>query len=147
MKHTRRSLMCLLLVLLLAAAALTGCAQQNETDPKTDTQALQSTEAAEKPEELGSGAVDFYLDVTLSETEARHFLIHTDAETVGAALNELNLVGGKDGLYNTVCGKTLDWNADHMYWAFYVDGAYASAGMDDTPVVAGSRYALTATAG
>lgn len=26
------------------------------------------------------------------------------------------------------------------YWAFYVNGAYASAGIDDTPVAAGSTY-------
>jgi cytoskeletal protein RodZ len=41
MKHFRRSILCLLLVLLLAAAALTGCAQTEPASteaPKTETQ-------------------------------------------------------------------------------------------------------------
>ena len=47
MKHTRRSLLCLLLVLLLAAAALTGCTQNEKTTeaPKTPAQTQAQTEA------------------------------------------------------------------------------------------------------
>ena len=50
-------------------------------------------------------------------------------------------------MYTTVCGKTLDWDADHMYWAFYIEGEYASTGLDDTPITQEAHYALTATEG
>lgn len=152
MKSTMKTMLCLLLALLLTAALLSGCAEKPASSADTQNGSVSAT-GAQTPdpdaglEELGEGNTEFYLDVTFSETESRHFRIHTDAETVGAALNALGLVGGRDGLYNTVCGKTLDWDADKMYWAFYVDGGYASAGLDDTPIVSGSRYALIATAG
>ena len=168
MKHHAKKLVCLLLVLLLAAAALTGCAQKpaSPTDaPKTDapkteaqTQAAPATTAAPadteaapadtgKPEELGEGAVVFYLDVTDRDNVTSSYAVHTDADTVGAALTNLDLISGENGLYDTVCGKTLDWNTDHMYWAFYIDGAFASTGLDETPIAPEGHYALTATAG
>ena len=164
MKHFNRSLVCLLLVLLLAAAALTGCAQnptasteapktQAQTEaPKTEAQTeAPATETAGRvgtqPQELGEGSTLFYLDVTDRDGVTSSYAIHTDAETVGTALVNLDMIEGENGMYNTVCDMTLDWNADHMYWAFYVDGEYATSGLDDTPITAESHYALTATKG
>ena len=168
MKLFRKQALCLLLVLLLAAAALTGCMQTEPASteapkteaPKTEaqTQAAPATTAAPadteaapavtgKPEELGEGAVVFYLDVTDRDNVTSSYAVHTDADTVGAALTNLDLISGENGLYDTVCGKTLDWNTDHMYWAFYIDGAFASTGLDETPIAPEGHYALTATAG
>ena len=164
MKHSRKTLVCLLLVLLLAAAALTGCTQnkpasteapkteaQTQAAPNTTTAAPADTEAVPadtgKPEELGEGATVFYLDVTDKDNVTSSYAIHTDADTVGAALANLDLIHGDNGLYDTVFGKTLDWNADHMYWAFYIDGEYAMTGLDETPIAPEGHYALTATAG
>ena len=164
MKHSRKTLVCLLLVLLLAAAALTGCTQNKPASteaPKTEaqTQAVPNTTAAApadteavpadtgKPEELGEGVTVFYLDVTDKDNVTSSYAIHTDADTVGAALANLDLIHGDNGLYDTVFGKTLDWNADHMYWAFYIDGEYAMTGLDETPIAPEGHYALTATAG
>ena len=157
MKYFSKRLACLLLVLLLAAAALTGCAQKTEASSeasKTEAQtqaAPQSTEAvpaeSKAPEELGEGSKVFRLDVTDREGVTSSYAIHTDAETVGAALSNLGLISGENGMYDTVFDKTLDWNADHMYWAFYVDGEYAATGLDETPIAEDALYALTATAG
>ena len=158
MKHFSKTLVCLLLVLLLAAAALTGCAQNNTASteaPKTEagteaTKTEAQTEAPQteaKPQELGEGSKLFYLEVSFADGSTSSYAVHTDAETVGAALNDLELIGGENGMYTTVCGKTLDWDADHMYWAFYIDGEYASTGLDDTPIFQEAHYALTATEG
>lgn len=157
MKHFSKRLTCLLLVLLLAAAALTGCAQKPETSseaPRTEAQtqaAPQTTEAApadsQAPKELGEGTTVFRLDVTDKEGVTASYAIHTDAETVGAALSNLKVISGENGLYDTVFDETLDWNADHMYWAFYIDGVYAPTGLDETPINENAVYALTATAG
>ena len=161
MKHFSKSLVCLLLVLLLAAAALTGCAQnptasteapktQAQTEaPKTEGQTeAPKTEAPDAElQELGEGSSLFYLEVSFADGSTASYAIHSDAETVGAALSGLELIEGENGMYTTVCGKTLDWDADHMYWAFYIEGEYASTGLDDTPITQEAHYALTATEG
>ena len=73
-----------------------------------------------------------------------NFVVSTDKETVGDALLELNLIEGDDreyGLYvKTVNGITADYDTDGTYWAFYVNGEYASTGVDSTPVNEGDTY-------
>ena len=79
MKHFSKSLVCLLLVTLLAAAALIGCAQ-NETPsteaPKTENQTqttganapiVTATAPAQTPTEMGEGEKLFYLEVTFDD--------------------------------------------------------------------------------
>lgn len=157
MKQFCKSLFCLLLVVLLAAAALTGCAENeipSTEAPKTETQAkteatTAAPETAAAVEELGEGAKTFQFDVTFSSGETKSFRIHTDAETVGEALVALELIAGEDssyGLYvKTVCEETLDYDADGSYWAFYVNGEFASTGVDSTPITEGETYAFVAT--
>ena len=74
--------------------------------------------------------------------------VKTDKDTVGAALVELNLVSGSDSEYglmvDTVNGITLDYNKDGKYWAFYINGEYATTGVDSTPVEADATYAFVA---
>lgn len=174
MKHFRRSILCLLLVLLLAAA-LTGCMQSQPADtetPRTEAQtdapkteapktepasteaAPQTTEAVPAEgdkQELGEGDKLFYFDVTFSDGETASYAIRTDAETVGEALVSLELIAGDEseyGLYvKTIGDETLDYNENGMYWAFYENGEYAMTGVDATPVTEGVTYAFVATAG
>ncbi len=163
MKHFRKSLVCLLLVALLAAAALTGCAQNNspstteasQTQAQTEAQTQAKTEAApvqeNQPQELGEGDKLFYFEIGFSDGQTSSYAIHTDAETVGEALVDLDLIAGEDsqyGLYvKTVGGETLDYDSDGMYWAFYENGEYAANGVDATPITEGASYAFTATKG
>ena len=89
--------------------------------------------------------------MTKSDGTTSSFVIHSDDQYVGEALTGLELIDGElagYGMYvTTVDGETLDWDTDGMYWAFYVDGAYASTGVDTTPITEGATYALTATKG
>ena len=179
MKQFNRRLVCLLLVMLLAAAVLTGCGQNNTsttaapatTQASTTTQAAteapvsteapaQSTEAAPaetqsspimEATEAGQGEKFFYFKVTFTDGSSTTYGIHTDADTVGAALQSLELIDGEDsgyGLYvKTVCGETLDWDTDHMYWAFYENGEYANAGVDSAPITEGYVYGFVAEKG
>lgn len=41
---------------------------------------------------------------------------------------------------------TLDYDADGAYWAFYINGEYASTGVDSTNIEAGATYTLKAEA-
>ena len=166
MKHFNKSILCLLLVLLLAAAALTGCMQtpasteapkteaqtQAQTDaPKTEAQTEPAGTEEAKPQELGEGDKLFYFNVTFSNGETSSYAIHTDAETVGEALVSLDLIAGDEseyGLYvKTVGSETLDYNTDGMYWAFYENGEYAMTGVDTTAITEGATYGFVATKG
>lgn len=168
-KKLIRTLLCLVLVMLLAAAVFAGC-KKNEgggaaTADETVDEIQSATEsdlAGETPSngdegeiqdstELGSGEKTIYFQVTDKAGQTTSYTIHTDAETVGEALLENELIEGEEseyGLYvTTVGGETLDWDTDGMYWAFYENGEYAMTGVDATAITDGASYALAATAG
>ena len=64
--------------------------------------------------------------------------VKTDAETVGDMLRETSVATGSESDYglfvDTVNGIKVDWDTDHTYWAFYVDGEYSSVGVDGVDI-------------
>lgn len=118
-------------------------------DPKNlPVSYFEATESSQMS--LGTGIYEFFLDVTFRDGKTTSCTIHTNSTTVGKALYELGIVDGDDfdnGLVDTVFGEKLDWNADQMYWAFFINGEYAINSLDQTPIISGAHYALTATAG
>ena len=149
MKQTRlkRSLSCVLCVVLMAAAALniTGCSG-NQIPETSQTQLYTQ---ADTPHKLGEGETTFPFSVTDLEGEEVIFEISTDEQTVGAALVEAGLIEGEVGPYGLmvshVNGIRLDYDEDKAYWAFYIDGEYAMSGVDQTDIEAGKAYAFRAT--
>lgn len=148
-KHTGlSSLLCA--VLIAAMALMTAACGDTQTTPAEDTagqtDTTQETASAE-PTSLGEGATTFSLTVTDPDGQETAYEVHTDAETVGDALESLDLIAGEEGDYGlfvtTVDGVTLPSDGD-QYWAFYIDGAYATTGVDQTEVTAGASYALKA---
>ena len=83
----------------------------------------------------------------LHRAAAKTAVLWADATTVGDALESLDLIAGEEGSYGlfvtTVDGVTLPSDGD-QYWAFYIDGEYASTGVDQTEITAGASYALKA---
>lgn len=130
----------LLCVVLIAAMALfaSGCGNTKKSDADTIT--------VQDGETLGEGAVSFPLTITDKDGNEVNVTIKTNETTVGGALLALNLIAGEDGDYGlyikSVNGITADYDKDGTYWAFYVDGEYAMAGVDTTEITAGSVYAL-----
>lgn len=90
---------------------------------------------------LGEGTTVLTVVVSAEDKEVT-FTVNTDKTTVGAALSEVGLIAGTDGMYTVVNGMTADYNVDQTYWAFYENDAYAMTGMDDTAIVAGVTYKL-----
>ena len=88
----------------------------------------------------------FTFEVVDKDGNVESFDITTDKETVGAALMEEGLIVGEEGPYGLyvteVNGIVADYNVDQTYWAFYVDGEYASTGVDSTDVVDGAAYSF-----
>ena len=145
----KKVLSLLIAVVLIAAMALlaTGC-DDNNTSTDTSSAAPTSSVEAAQTTTLGEGATSFDFVVEGLDGKQKSFVIKTDKAIVGEALLELELIAGEDseyGLYvKTVDGTTLDYNKDGKYWAFYVNGRYATAGVDSTQITAGETYMFKA---
>ena len=137
-----RNLTVLLAVMALLVSLLGGCAKE-ATPTEADDLTFDTAET-----DFGTGASAFTFEVTNVEGTTKSFTVHTDETVVGKALLDAGLIAGEDsdyGLYvKTVMGITLDYDTDGKYWAFYVDGAYAMSGVDQTELTAGSTYAFRA---
>lgn len=122
-----------IIALLLCLLACAACGAPNENGAQ-EYGALQP---------LGQGAASFVFRVETKD-EKTQYQIRTDAATVGEALLALGLIAGDTGgmglMVHTVCGVPLDYEKDGAYWAFYVNGVYAMAGVDQTPVEPGTVY-------
>ena len=151
MTRSKKALSFILCIVLIAAIALfTTACNDNKTSYTTTENAVSTTEAA-KMTVLGEGETKFTFTVTDLEGNEAAFEINTDKKTVGDALLDLQLIAGDEseyGLYvKTVNGTTLDYDKDGAYWAFYVDGEYATSGVDTTDIVAGTTYTFKAEKG
>jgi len=141
MKQRIQSITTIFLSLILILS-LASC---QEKLPKTG---LWENAAYRADKEFGKGAKTVVVEVVAEEQKVI-FTIHTDQETVGAALQEHNLIAGDDGQFGmyvkVVNGITADYDADRSYWAFYIDGEMAMTGVDLTPINEASIYRLEYT--
>ena len=123
------------------AEAVTQETTDNEQSKPVEEETAESTE-----EVLGEGQTVFLFTVVDKDGMQSNFEIHTDKETVGDALLDLELISGEDSEYGLfvkeVNGITADYGVDQTYWAFYVDGEYAMSGIDTTIIEEGKAYAF-----
>ena len=123
-------------------------ASSEEASSEESSEVSEEASAAETAEatDIGEGNTEFAFEVVLEDGTTTLYNVHTDEKTVGAALLGVNLIAGDDseyGLYvKTVDGVTADYDKHGTYWAFYIDGEYASTGVDSTDVVPGSTYSF-----
>lgn len=97
---------------------------------------------------LGEGSKTINLEVKAGENTV-NFTVKTDKDTVGAALLDAKLIEGDQGAYGLyikkVNGILADYDTDKSYWAFYIDGKYATSGVDTTKITEGAKYTLEYT--
>ncbi len=149
MQKTRfnKSLSFIVCLVLIAAMALfaSGCSGNQTTAESSAPTAAQSYPDGAV---LGEGATQFSFTVTDLEGAESSFTIQTDKETVGEALQDVGLIVGEAGPYGlyvkTVNGRTLDYDTDGKYWAFYENGQYAMAGVDMTEIDPSATYSFKA---
>ena len=127
---------------LLLALALAACGAGSSGDVWDSALYAEDTE-------LGEGAKTITFECTAAGRTVA-FTIHTDAEYLRGALEEHGLIAGDEsefGLYvKSVNGMAADYEADGLYWSLYVDGEYATSGVDTTPVTDGGSYAFVCEA-
>lgn len=130
------------------ADAKADAAEATATDAKADAMEAATTDADTQTDVtvLGEGEKTFAFTVVDADGNETAFEIHTDGETVGEALLSLGVIAGDDGDYGLyvkeVNGITADYDVDGTYWAFYVNGEYASTGVDQTAVADGDSYSF-----
>ena len=136
-------ILCMVLIVAMALST-TGC--NGNTSKDTASGVGTETNLQSDVSVLGTGSMEFSLTVVDQEGSETQFEIHTDKETVGEALLELGLIEGEEseyGLYvKTVSGITADYDTDGTYWAFYINGEYASSGVDSTKITEGESYSF-----
>ena len=107
--------------------------------------------ACSKKEAPATSPVSFKVIVTDLDGNETSFAYTSSAASVGEALVAEGLIEGHEteyGLYiDTVNGITADWDKDQTYWAFYINGEYATTGIDGTEIAADTTYGLTLTKG
>ncbi len=139
MKTTQKLLV--LLLTLLCVLSLAACGNHTATEQND----IWSTATYTENTTLGNGATAVTVEVTADDKTVT-FTLNTDAETVGDALFEQQLITGEEGDYGlyikTVNGILADYDVDQTYWAFYINGEYATSGVDTTAVTEGAVYQL-----
>jgi len=136
----KKMLSLILCIVLIAVTALfaAGCSDKND--------GAETPSGAGDITVLGEGATSFDLTVVDGDGNESAFTVNTDETTVGAALLALDFIAGEEGemgLYiESVNGITADYNVDGTYWAFYINGEYATSGVDTTDIAADTDYML-----
>lgn len=131
-------------MVLIAALALTitGCGSKEEAAPEAPASSSESTQ-------IGTGATAFAFSVVDLDGNETHFEVHTDEETVGAALLKEGLIEGEEGPYGLyvlkVNGIEAIYEEDGSYWAFYENGEYGMTGVDLTPIDPEVAYSFVQT--
>ncbi len=139
--HLKRVLSLIFCMVLIAAMAFitTSCSDN------------QPISASEDVIVKGEGKKEFTFNVVDYEGKVTTFEIHTDKETVGDALVELELISGDEGPYGLyvkeVNGITADYDKDKAYWGFFIDNEQAPAGVDSTTIEEGKEYSLKVVKG
>ncbi len=148
---TRLTSFILCTVLIVAMALFTTGCNGSAKDGESGSSSAASQDAGgsaagtqSEPEKVGEGSTSFLFMVVDQDGGETLFEVHTDRETVGEALLELGLIDGDESEYGlfvkTVNGITADYDSDGVYWAFYVNGEYASVGVDATVITEGDSY-------
>ena len=139
----KKSTILLLLIILLL---LTIACNTNEWIPENVQDVPKLTNAGK----IGEGSTVFLFMLTDDNGDVTFWDVHTDADTVGDALVDAGLIEGEKSsmglMVSHVNGIRADFMEDSAYWAFYVDGEFAMAGVDSTDIEEGVTYAFVYTA-
>ena len=136
-----KTIVILLLAMLLIFAA--ACDSQSSTPGEN------ATSGQSNAQNIGEGSTTFTFEVTDNDGNVSVWNVHTNESTVGDALVGVGLIEGDVsdfGLMVThVNGLRADFTEDGAWWAFYIDGEMAMAGVDSTDIEEGASYAFVYT--
>ena len=92
------------------------------------------------------GPKAFTLEIVHKDGQTKTLELTASEEFLGEYLEKEGIIEGAEGPYGMyiakVEGEKAVYEEDNAYWAFYVDGAYAALGVDQTPIENGKVYKL-----
>ena len=131
----------LLLLALVMSVSFVACADVEKTGVWEN-----ATHVSDKT--FGNGAKTVQVEVK-AEEQSVTFTIKTDADTLGAALKEHDLIAGEEGAFGlyvkTVNGILADYDVDQTYWSLTKNGEMMMLGVDGVTIADGEHYELTRT--
>ena len=97
------------------------------------------------------GEKSFTVKVIHSDLSEKTFTRTSNGEYLGELLLKEGLIKGEKGTYGIyiteVDGEQAIYEKDKSYWALFINGEYATTGIDATPINDGFEYWLVYTAG
>ena len=103
---------------------------------------------AKQSDRFQKGDKDITVTVVYEDKTQKQFEISTDAENLGDALLEKELVTEeehKTGYYNTIDGVRADYTLDKAWWCFTQGGEMMLLGANDAPITDGDSFEITHT--
>lgn len=95
------------------------------------------------------GMKAFTVEITHKDGSTKKVDMKSDAEFLGDALEEKNLIEYEEGPYGKFIlkadGEKAVFEEDGAYWGFFVGEEYAMLGVDQTPIEEGKVYRLVYT--
>lgn len=152
-RHSILSLVLLIALIAAMALSVVSCGKDNADEADTTAEVItaettDSSTSEPSSTEVGEGQTTFTLNVKFGDGTTRSYTIRTDKTVVGDALDEAGLIEYDEGAYGKfithVCGEKHVYDDDGLYWAFYINGEYASTGVDSTEIKADETYSLEA---
>lgn len=144
MKNTFRKSICIV----LALVCLLGLAACKKEVNAVEAKGLWKDATYLEDMTFGEGKNTAIVEVKAGEQSVT-FTVNTDEEMLGAALLEHKLIDGDQGDYGLyikkVNGITADYDTDKAYWGFYINGEYATTGVDSTKIEKDATYKLEYT--
>lgn len=96
------------------------------------------------------GSKTVTVDVTHKDGTTNTFELHTDAEYLGDAMKEEEILEGIDGEFGlyvlTVDGETVD-ESNQEWWGYTKSGEMVNYGVDTCPIEDGDHYEFTFNVG
>lgn len=91
----------------------------------------------------------FTLEIVHADGTTKTMQLKSDKAFLGEYLQAEGIIEGAEGPYGMyiakVEGEKAVYEEDNAYWGFFVDGEYASLGVDQTPIEEGKVYKLEYT--
>lgn len=91
------------------------------------------------------GSKTITVEIVHADGKSETFTYKTDEKMLDGVLVAEGLIERENivsGMFDTVKGETASWEKDKAYWAFYINGEYASVGICDAIVEDGTTYKL-----
>lgn len=94
------------------------------------------------------GEKDITVTIVYEDKTQKEIEISTNAETLGAALLEEELISEEEynaGFYSTIDGVRADYSLDKAWWQFSQDGVMATVGANELPIADGDNFEIIHT--